>query len=309
MAEDIDRAPHDSARFILDLRDAATAVGARFDESKVRRSIETFDSEIGSSVVQLKTTSRAGDGLYYRFFHSSEQDPLDTARRHGLLRSCDSPIGMLQREILLRLPGAARAGLDFDTGYGLAKCWTFTGLRPISDLFMLETIPEAVPAHAEFFERHAMPRAFFVASDFQHQTMNVYTVVEPGTATADWLRRLVGETGGATEDVPDQARMLAALSAAACLGMTFSWNSPGMHRWSLYGLNVPYLDPQAGRSLPALPERLRIFLKQSPTLSTDPQVNVAWSFGAAAPYTKLEKSYARALPAARARGSILYLPS
>jgi hypothetical protein len=45
--------------------------------------------------------------------------------------------------------------------------------------------------------------------------------------------------------------------------------------------------------LPPLPQRLLRFRDHAPTLNRSPQYNVAWSFGRAGFYTKLEKSYAK----------------
>jgi hypothetical protein len=66
-----------------------------------------------------------------------------------------------------------------------------------------------------------------------------------------------------------------------------------MGRWCLYGLNLPCGNPTPQFNLPPLPERLRQFQQVAPTLNESPQYNVAWSFGQAGFYTKLEKSYAK----------------
>ena len=42
-----------------------------------------------------------------------------------------------------------------------------------------------------------------------------------------------------------------------------------------------------------LPARLEQFRRVAPTLNVSPQYNVAWSFGKAGAYVKLETSYAR----------------
>jgi hypothetical protein len=87
--------------------------------------------------------------------------------------------------------------------------------------------------------------------------------------------------------------MLASLAVSVGVGATFRWDAPEMGRWCLYGLNVPYADPLLADRVPALPDRLQRFRQSAPTLNESPQYNVAWSFGQAGLYTKLEKSYAK----------------
>jgi hypothetical protein len=87
--------------------------------------------------------------------------------------------------------------------------------------------------------------------------------------------------------------MLASLAVSAGIGTTFYWDRPEMGRWALYALNVPCNDPRAFSALPPLPPRLAEFRDRAPTLNRKPQYNVAWSFGQAGFYTKLEKSYAK----------------
>lgn len=291
MIESVDAVAYSSDRFLEDLRSTADARSTPFDDKGVRKVLDVFEDEMNRSVVQLKTTTKPGDGLYYRFFYKWENDLLDIARRNGLAAPGDGPVGRLQREALDAFSGSTQAGLDFEVGSGLAKVWTFTGVRPVEELFDLPSVPASVRAHAEFFARHGLRRVFFVASDFQSETMNVYPIIEGDCRNGDWLRELVRATGGSFDGAPDADAMMNSLAPTGCLGMTFSWARPELHRWALYSLNVP----DGGRTavLPELPEQLDDFYQKTPTLNAAPQTNVAWSFGRAGFYTKLEKSYAK----------------
>ncbi len=294
MFERIDPVAYDAGRFLADLRTGATILGAPFEEPIVRRTLSVFDDEFRSCVVQTKATSRAGDGLYYRMFYKGEKDLTEVARRSGLLGPAGGPIDALQHEVLEKFPGATRAGLDFDTGHGLAKVWTFTGgPTPIGEVLALESIPDSVRAHAGFFARAGLDRVFFVASDHQRDSMNVYFGLEPACRTEDWLRALIAGTGGAPPEPALVGRAVEALAVSAGIGTTFRWDGREMGRWCLYGLAVPYLDPRASAGLPPLPPRLAGWCEGMPTLNRTPQINVAWSFGRAGFYAKLEKSYAR----------------
>jgi 4-hydroxyphenylpyruvate 3-dimethylallyltransferase len=294
LVERIDPLSYDPLRFLEDLRRAARAIDAPFDEAKVRKTLDVFDAELRRCVVQMKATCQAGTGVYYRFFYKWERDLTALAQEHGLIPAGHSPLTDLQVQVLSSCRGATRAGLDLETGFGLAKVWTFTGgPAPIDQVMRLPAVPDSVRQHARFFERHRLRHVFFVASDFQQDSMNVYFGLDDDCRSEEWLRRLVDETGGGPEEPSVYAAMLASLAVSAGVGTTFRWDRPEMGRWCLYGLNVPADDPVASAALPPLPPRLVRFRDQAPTLNRSPQYNVAWSFGRAGFYTKLEKSYAK----------------
>lgn len=294
MTERIDRVAYDAQRFLADLRRATAVIDAPFEEHKVRRTLEVFDAELRRCVVQMKATCKAGSGVYYRFFYKWERDLTAVAQEHGLLPAGHSPILDLQADVLEHCDGATRAGLDLETGFGLAKVWTFTGgPTPLERMLSLRTMPATVRDHRAFFERFGLRHVFFVASDFQQNSMNVYFGLEEDCRNEDWLRRLVEATGGGPTDPSAYQQMLASLAVSAGIGTTFCWDRPEMGRWCLYALNVPCDDAVASAALPPLPARLVRFKDAVPTLNERPQYNVAWSFGKAGFYTKLEKSYAR----------------
>lgn len=289
-----DATPYDPARFLGDLEITARSIDANFKRATVQKTLEVFDAEFRRCVVQMKATCRAGSGVYYRFFYKWERDLTALAQQHGMLPQGSSPIVDLQRQVLESFPRATRAGLDFDTGFGLAKVWTFTGGPiPVEQLLELPAVPQSVHDHRDFFERHGLRHVFFVASDVQQNSMNVYFGLEDDCRNEAWIRRLTKETGGAPSDALQYQQMVASLAVSAGVGTTFRWDDAGMGRWCLYGLNLPYDNPVQDSSLPPLPERLNRFQKSAPTLNAAPQYNVAWSFGKAGFYTKLEKSYAK----------------
>ena len=294
LTERTDPVPYSPDRFLADLRTAAAAVDAPFREELVRRTLDVFDAELRRCVVQTKATCRPKTGVYYRFFYKWERDLTVLAQDNGLLPRGHSPILDLQADVLTNCRGATRAGLDLETGYGLSKVWTFTGgPTPVSEMLKLETMPESVRRHRDFFERFGLRQVFFVASDVQQNSMNVYFGLEDDCRDEKWLRALVDATGGGPTDPTAYRQMLASLAVSAGVGTTFYWDRPEMGRWALYALNVPCDDPKASAALPPLPPRLAAFRDRAPTLNRRPQYNVAWSFGKAGFYTKLEKSYAK----------------
>ena len=288
-----DDTTYDPVRFLHDLQVAAESIRAPFDLDVVQQTLNVFDDEFHRCVVQLKATCQPDTGVYYRFFYKWERDLTALAQAHGMIPQVSSPIVDLQQQVLENCPGATRAGLDFDTDFGLAKVWTFTGgPTPIEHLLTLPAIPESVHQHLEFFHRHGLRHVFFVGSDFQRNSMNVYFGLEEDCRNEAWLRAFAEETG----DTPDEtavSQMIASLAVSTGVGATFYWDETSMGRWCLYGLNINYDHPTTATVLPDLPERLQKFRHVAPTLNATPQYNVAWSFGRAGLYTKLEKSYAK----------------
>ena len=302
MVERFDATTWDPLQFLEDLRTAANAIQAPFDEAKVRSTLQVFEAEFQRCVVQMKATCKSGSGVYYRFFYKWDRDLTALAQAHGLLPTETSPLLELQQQVLEHCVGATRAGLDFDTGFGLAKIWTFTGGPvPIAELAKLPAIPQAVRDHSDFFATHGLRHVFFVASDVQQNSRNVYFGLEEDCRNEAWIQKLANATGGtppdetidAQNDAQIYAQMLSSLAVSTGIGTTFRWDDSKMGRWCVYGLNVPCERAVPGINLPPLPQRLQQFQWSAPTLNESPQYNVAWSFGQAGFYTKLEKSYAK----------------
>lgn len=291
MKERIDPIAYDADRFLEDIRETASSLNAPFDEAATRRALEVFDPEFRSCVVQMKAVCKPGTGVYYRFFYNGLGDLTQRALKARLIPSAEPANVRLQAKVLAAFPGATRAGLDFDSGYGLAKVWTFTGGPvPIEELSKLPCIPQSVRDHADFFARHGLCHVFFVASDYQGSTMNVYFGWDDDCRNVDWIQELVAETDGAAPSLELCEQILATQAASGGVGMTFSWDKPELQRWCLYSLEVP-IAQLAGPEV-TLPQRLERFL-EAPTLNLEPQFNIAWSFGGKQTYIKVEKSYAR----------------
>jgi 4-hydroxyphenylpyruvate 3-dimethylallyltransferase len=275
MIERIDPQAYCPQRLLQDIQATCRQILAPFDEQRTRQALEVFAEEFSTCVVQLKATDKPGSGLYYRFFYNGPKDLNELA---GALCAGQPP---LQEEILRRLPGSTRAGLDFDSAEGLAKVWTFTGgPTPLERLLELQSLPQSLRSQADFLRSQGLRDVFFVASDFQSNTMNVYFGWDDLCRNPQWIERMVERTGGCApcEDI------LRTQAVSGGVGVTFAWDRPGMQRWCLYSLQV--------EERVELPERLQIFA-QAPSLNEEPQINLAWSFGGSRPYLKLEKSYAR----------------
>jgi hypothetical protein len=246
MKERIDAQTYEPETFLRDLRFTAELLQAGCSEAMTRRILEVFDAEFRACVLQWKATSIPGSALNYRFFYNGPKDLTRLAQEAGLISRQPSPLSELQAEVLAAFPNAMRCGIDFDAQHGFAKEWTFTG-RPIptEDIFQLRSLPEGFHRHADFFRRHGLRYVGFLGSDYLKRSMNVYFRWEPENQTAEWLNRIVCETGGPA--LP-HALILDIQQSQAVLGgvgVTFSLERPEILRWCVYSLEVPYADGDA----------------------------------------------------------------
>ena len=60
----------------------------------------------------------------------------------------------------------------------------------------LSAIPDSVRNHMGFFEKHGLRHVFFIASDVQQNSMNVYFGMDEDCRREGWIRRLAEDTGG-----------------------------------------------------------------------------------------------------------------
>lgn len=307
MTDQFNRAPFDFNVFIEDLRQTALMLSVPFDGEVVRQAVTAFRDDLARCVVQLKTTSDIRDGLYFRFFCARADNLVDRADAHGLRRFRPSRLDLFQAQLMDTYPDATPAGLDFHCTAGLTKLWFHMGRRPINELTKFWFMPESARHHQAFFEDHGLKECFFLALDYRNSTINIYTFLEPAYRTSGWLEKMLADTWPTTDATVALESVARALHTGACIGMTFSWDNPALHRWAIYGLNVRYQNAAARRALPPLPPHIRAFVEAAPTLSCDPHLNVAWSFEATRCVVKSEKSYANALPAASATADPLFI--
>jgi hypothetical protein len=289
----IDRRPFEKEQFISDMRETAQALGAGFKEDTLHAALEAFGPEFHQCPVQLKATSRPGDGLYYRILDSERIDRTAHARAAGLIGFNNHPLLTLQGELLATCPGSFSAGVDFDAGFGLAKAWSFTAGTPIESLCQrVPSLPASVRAHVDLLRRFGMGMTTFVASDFQRRTTNVYFDWDMELRSEEWLQSFARATG---TEVPSSSLcydILATQLNTGCIAVTFSWDSQELNRWTTYAPDVPYEEPESGVHLPSLGPRLEV-LRHAPTLNARPQYNLSWAFAETGWYLKLERGYAR----------------
>jgi hypothetical protein len=288
----IDSKPFETEQFIADMRVLTRSIGAGFKEDSIRAVLKTFKAEFQERPVQFKATTKPGDGLYYRILDSAPINRTAHAREAGLIG--DHPqLLTLQSQILENCPGSFSAGIDCDSGFGMAKAWSFTGLTPIEALCQqVPSLPESVREVQDVLRHFGLDITYFVSSDFENQTTNVYFQWNMEYRTEQWLQSFAHALGTVIPSSATCYDILATQANYGCVAITFSWEKGQPLRWCTYAPEIPYDDPKPAIHLPTLAPRLEA-LHRGPTLNAQPQYILAWAFSPKGSYVKLERGYAR----------------
>jgi hypothetical protein len=288
----VDSKPFEKEQFIADMRTLTRAIGAGFKEDTIRAVMKTFEAEFQERPVQFKATTKPGDGLYYRILDSAPVNRTAHAYEAGLLPHHPQLL-TLQRQILENCPGSFSAGVDCDAGYGMAKAWSFTGLTPIDRLCeRVPSLPESVRELQDTLRQFGLNITYFVSSDFQNKTTNVYFEWDMQYRSEQWLQAFARALGTVVPSSAVCYDILATQANYGCVAITFSWEKGVPLRWCTYAPEIPYDDPQPAIHLPTLAPRLQA-LHQGPTMNDHPQYILAWAFSPKGEYVKLERGYAR----------------
>ncbi|WP_224245697.1 aromatic prenyltransferase [Hyalangium gracile] len=289
----IDTQSFEEEQFITDMRQLTRGLGAGFKEDTIRAALKAFRTEFHERPVQFKATTKPGDGLYYRILDSEPINRTAVAREAGLVGPEHPQLLTLQSQILDTCPGSFSAGLDFDAGFGMAKAWSFTGCTPIERLCQrVPSLPDSVRNAQGLLRHFGLDTTYFVSSDFQHHTTNVYFGWDMELRTEQWLQSFAHAMGSVTPSSEVCYDILATQANYGCVALTFSWQQDKPLRWCTYAPEIPYDAPNPEIHLPALGRRLEV-LHHAPTLNANPQYILAWAFSPNRAYVKLERGYAR----------------
>jgi hypothetical protein len=285
--------PFETEQYLKDLATTAGLIKAPCNPEMCQRVVSTFESDFHRHVLQWKTTDRPGDGLFYRFLSTDREDLVAKSMAADLLTTTNKPLLELQREALETFPQAVRSGVDFEAVHGLSKVWTYTTPLPLPEVLRLKNLPEAVRANESELKEAGLDLVGFLASDFISETMNVYFAWHPEQRNRAWLQSMLErsrDTGPSKGTFQD---MIESQDEISGIGMTFDWTSQVPLRWCVYCFAVPFGHREPGVRVPQLPERLRKLRDEAPSLNYHPGCHMAWSYGPAGPYIKLEKNYAK----------------
>ena len=274
--------PH---RFISDIRDTASAIGAPFSDEATRRMLDIYAEGFTTGAVLWKTTSRPHDALSYRFYSRRRRDTMEIATRAGLVAP-DSPLAALVTSWSGLNDGRPVQSCDFDADSGLAKSWVFLGATvPLSEVLGAQGVPQRVRDLAPTLRERGLEHVRYTAVDFRHGTVNLYFRVQ-GPFSAERLRNLSGlaHSPEADEALVEEIRAFMPRKDYVA-AVTVALDRGTIERVAVYATDLPQ------DKLPSAGDRIARFFAAAPSYD-EREVNVvAWSFGPQGHYVKAERSW------------------
>ncbi|MFC8725771.1 aromatic prenyltransferase [Streptomyces bacillaris] len=274
------------ARFLVDLRTTATALGAPYSEAVTNRVLDAYASAFDEGAVLWRTTDRPGAGLDYRFYARRPLDTMTIARRAGFIAG-DDPLAALVQAWSGLYGGAPEQSCDFDAALGQTKTWVYlAGTRPLDDVLGVPGVPDALRRLAPLFHGLGLDHVRHVAVDYRHRSVNLYFRAR-GPVDPEQCRRFTALAGAEPPGERLFGEMAAFLSRGAyTFSVTLSSTTGAVERVAFYALKLP--DGQ----FPLLSGQLLTFFDVEPSYDPEDMNAVAWSFGAGgATYVKAERSH------------------
>lgn len=272
--------------FLEHMRSAAQLLNAPYSVENARKVLAALDSELDRAPLGWKSNSRSNRQLYYNIFNHRDIDLLKLIRDGGLIPAAYFPDG--QPAPIYSLIADDRAdGADFNADGALCKVWTYTKMAPLDHLFARKHIPSSLRSFEPVLRSHGLATYFFMASDFEKNSMNVYVPWLPEQRNAEWVQSFAGQAGGVLSAAALH-QVLVTSPFATGIGVTFDWSDERPLRACFYAA-CPTADlPTISEEARALREKLRTTL---PTLRPEPSFYCSLSFGRAGEYVKFEKNY------------------
>lgn len=278
--------PFSRDAFLADLEAAARVAQAPCSIENTRKVLRVLDAELDRAPLGWKSNSRANRQLYYNIYNHRDVDLLGLIRDGGLIPASYLAHGQ-PAEIYALIAEDRADGADFNANGALCKIWTFTKMAPLDQLFARKHLPKALRAYEPVLRDHGLDCHFFLASDFEKHSMNVYVPWLPDQRNAQWVQSFASKTGGMLSDAA-LSQVLATSAFATGIGITFDWASEQPLRACFYAAcpspELPVFDADAR----ALREKLR---EDLPALRAEAAFYCSLSFGRAGEYVKFEKNY------------------
>lgn len=287
MQDNANLQPFETQSFLQHIQMSAELAGAPFSRESSSRVLEVLQDELPHSPLGWKTNSLSKRQLYFNVYNQRKIDLLGLLRRGGLVPQ--EYLTHREANALYRLVQSRQAdGADFNAATGLCKVWIYTQMAPIASLSSDPNVPQALRSFVPVMQSFGLERHFFIASDFEKNSMNLYVPWQPDQRNEAWIQRFAVACGGSELATSTLGSLLAVKEFATGIGITFKWDQDGPQRACFYAAcpSASLVAPSV--ELLALRERMRLEL---PSLRREPHFYTSYSFGAAGEYLKFEKNY------------------
>ncbi|HIK30783.1 MAG TPA: hypothetical protein IGS17_13750 [Oscillatoriales cyanobacterium M59_W2019_021] len=272
-----------------DIITGAKLANVEYSESVIGQILDIFGDKFSQQVIDLKTTTktRKKRGFYFRYLEENSHGfAWERAKTSKILVNQNRAVDRLVPEIYDTLSLLAD-GVDFEVNYGLTKIWQFpkTSLS-VEAALKISSLPKSVHLYTEFFNKYHLDIIHLFAADYQNNSMNLYfTIVHPDYKTPQLYRNLLSELNF---EIPSY-EVLEILTQTGSMAFTFNWTSCAIERLCCYigGFN----RKNTPKNIDPL---VTTFVQNCPSLVTDPDFILGWSFGSkesSGTYLKMEIDY------------------
>lgn len=278
--------PFNRDAFLEHMQSVSQLLSAPYSRENTQKVLGVLDSELDRAPLGWKSNSRINRQLYYNIYNHRDIDLLKMIRDGGLIPSSYFAGGQ-PADAYSVIADDRADGADFNANGALCKIWTYTKMASLDHLFARKHLPSSLRKFEPVFRSHGLGIYFFLASDFEKNSMNVYVPWLPDQRNEKWVQSFAGETGEKLS--PATLNQVLATSAFATgIGVTFDWSSDQPLRSCFYAA-CPTPDlPAISEDARTLREKVRTGL---PTLRHEPFFYCSVSFGRGGEYVKFEKNY------------------
>ena len=281
--------PYNRAQYIEHIGQLAELAGADFSMSAIVESLDVIEAKLDPQNAPMgwKVTPAAKPRAYFNICNHQQIDMLAVFKDGGLIpqRYIDDPA---YQPAFKLLDGLMADGADFNTESGLCKVWAYTRMAPLTELMATPHLPQSVRKFEETLRALDLNKYFFLAADFEKNSMNVYFPWTPEQRTEQWLQKFSRAIGETELSQTALQGILATSDDTIGIGITFNWKSDLPQRACFYNTSVDAQSPALCETTFVLREHLRTAL---PTLINDPTFLYNWSIGRAGEFVKIEKDY------------------
>ncbi|PQE07084.1 Aromatic prenyltransferase protein [Rutstroemia sp. NJR-2017a BVV2] len=275
------------SRFLDEIRQTSSALGAPYSEEVTRKVLETFPDSFNRGAVLWRATDKKGGSLDYRFYERRAIDTVAIAFNAGLLTSDNADMARLITTWSSLYGGTPEQSCDFDAELGLVKTWVFLkGLRPLDDILDASGVPDTLRIHQSTFHTLGLDTVRHVAVEYAKSTVNLYFRARGPLSRTQAAK--FNELAGARP--PTESEFLEMLHHLNPLGFTFSVTlkatTGAIERVAYYALKLPV------GIFPEVSDGLKDFFAVAPSYDPEEMNAIAWSFGPGSQkYVKAERSY------------------
>lgn len=273
-------------RFLKDVEELCKILDAPFSASATKAVLRAYDTHLNNAILGWRATSK-DSALNYRFFQDRSIDTIALAIQAELIKP--GPLTDLAQSWTKLFNGEVQQSCDFDTSTGLVKSWLFLGqTRSMEEVLDVEFVPSSIRHQVEKFRVQGLSRVRTLAIDWNSKTVNIYWRV-PGPLSkkqADGLLSLAGCQPLDEAEVDEISRFSSAKDGSFSFAVTLAFESGEIGRAGFYATKL------SRQKLPAMSDRLRMFLDCAPDYDPEEWITIGWGYGKGGKkYMKAEKSY------------------